>query len=234
MRKSIQEFLSEETSTPIVYGAFLRKGANRTNKALQVSISFHQRGEVSDNNTANPVADILSITQGELPSARTETAVLSVKLEQFNKLFAPTMGIDPLTSEDFEAADQDTVWIYGGSANLDAPAILASEFFGPSVGISVVESPSKNPYSRSQTPVINPSTGQVVPVIDENGEILYDEFYRHTEISTAPVRQSIREYVESPNPMEFTPSLTFQIQRAAESTRSNIGVGYGAVEEDEI
>lgn len=126
---------------------------NENSSKNQVSAQFIQRVAVPTEGTSNA---LIAIAQGgsqiEDPGFNKVTAIFS-----FNGDVAEKLGLKP--------GD------YFGDSNVKT----AREIFGTAVTIKVTENTAKNPLSTSQTPKINPTTGEV---LKSNGM----DIYRHTEL----------------------------------------------------
>lgn len=98
-------------------------------------------------------------------------------------------------------------------------AISADELYEMELGdlaIEEVESPTANPLASDHRPVSNPRTNANRIIYDENGEVLFDAIYQHTELVPAENENSqyIEDYVRLGDlAREFTTNLAQNIAK---------------------
>lgn len=98
-------------------------------------------------------------------------------------------------------------------------AISADELYEMNLGdlaIEEVESPTPNPLASDHRPISNPSTNTNRIVYDENGEVLFDAIYQHTELVPAVDENSqyIEDYVRlGDQAREYTTNLAQSIAK---------------------
>tara|TARA_B100002019_G_scaffold286076_1_gene295984 strand:+ start:1227 stop:1991 length:765 start_codon:yes stop_codon:yes gene_type:complete len=138
--------------------------ANARSTKNQVSVQFQQ--EIDGPVTASSLDSVMiALEQGTeaLGGKQRPTAIRSMSAEQAIKLLGAMEG----------------------SCNQEGDAIIyADDVYGFPTGIEVKENFEKNPYSASQQPKSNPSTGEVITAVNPaNGAHM--PVYRHTKLTAA-------------------------------------------------
>lgn len=126
----------------------------------------------------------------EKPTSEVNVNSLLISMEQGTEPLGNTTNVTALRSIN---ADKASVILGSreGDATMGSPVIEANAFYeklgfpeGTEFAIQVTEDFEKNPYSKTQSPKINPSTGEVVvatnPVTGTQMPV-----YRHTELVIA-------------------------------------------------
>jgi len=74
-----------------------------------------------------------------------------------------------------------------GKYSEDETIVTGEALFGEEVNIQVIENLTKNPYSTTQTPKINPDSGEVL-------EYKGDPIFRHTDLKAGNVTHSFLQH----------------------------------------
>jgi len=138
--------------------------ANTRSTKNQVSVQFQQ--EITGPVTSSSMDSVMiALEQGteSLGGTQRPTAIRSLSAEQAIKLLGAMEG----------------------SCNQEGDAVIfADDLYGFPTGIEVKEDFEKNPYSASQQPKSNPSTGEIVTAKNPaNGALM--PVYRHTKLTAA-------------------------------------------------
>lgn len=136
----------------------------------QMSVQFIQKIEKSTEGTANLLIGMAQ-GMGDL-SKNLVTTIFSFKID-----VAESLG---LSEKDYFESDE---------------VIKASDIFKTEVSIKVVENTTKNPLSMTQTPKINPVTGEVL-------EYKGKPIYRHTELVQGTLSKEDHVFLQHDNVVE--------------------------------
>jgi len=126
----------------------------------------------------------------ERPASAASTNSLLISLEQGTEALGNTTRVTALRSFNADKAAA----ILGsreGDATQGGETMFANDFYaqlgapaGTELAVQVTENFEKNPYSKTQTPKVNPSTGEVVMAHnDSTGTEM--PVYRHTDLVVA-------------------------------------------------
>ena len=143
---------------------------NQNSEKNQCSVQFQQQVEKPTSN--NSVEDVLiSIEQGSQGFGNTTnvTAIRSYNADRIAELLGSTIGdcTAPGATQHFA----DILYTMEDGTIVDT-------------GVEVTENFTKNPYSTSQTPKVNPKTGEIVTAVNPvNGALM--PVYRHTKLTSA-------------------------------------------------
>lgn len=144
---------------------------NTNSTKNQMTVQFQQAVErpANDAGTANSL--LISLEQGT-EALGTHTRVTALRSFDANKASAILQSRE-------------------GDATMGSPVIFAEDFYeklglpaGTQLSIQVTENFEKNPYSKSQTPKVNPSTGEMV-VATNPATGTQMPVYRHTDLVLA-------------------------------------------------
>ena len=126
----------------------------------------------------------------ERPDNQVSVNSMLISLEQGTEALGNTTNVTALRSFNADKASA----ILGsreGDATMGSPVLFASDFYeklglpaGVQLAIQVTENFDKNPYSKTQSPKVNPSTGEVVLATNPaTGTQM--PVYRHTDLVMA-------------------------------------------------
>ena len=150
----------------------IRKWWFNTNSTKnQISVQFQQAVERPANSASTVNSLLISLEQGT-EGLGTHTRVTALRS------FAADKAAAILGSRE-------------GDATMGSPVLFAEDFYvklglpaGTQLAIQVTENFTKNPYSKTQSPKVNPSTSEVVVATNpETGTQM--PVYRHTDIALA-------------------------------------------------
>jgi len=143
---------------------------NQNSDKNQCSVQFQQQVEKPTSN--NSVEDVLiSIEQGSQGYGNTTnvTAIRSYNADRIAELLGSTIG--DCTAPGAPQHFADILYTMEDGTIVDT-------------GVEVTENFTKNPYSTSQTPKVNPKTGEIVTAVNPiNGALM--PVYRHTKLTSA-------------------------------------------------
>lgn len=175
----------------------IRKWWFNTNSTKnQISVQFQQAVERPANSASTVNSLLISLEQGT-EGLGTHTRVTALRS------FAADKAAAILGSRE-------------GDATMGSPVLFAEDFYvklglpaGTQLAIQVTENFTKNPYSKTQSPKVNPSTSEVVVATNpETGTQM--PVYRHTDLVLAGSCEHTFIAAE-PQAKPAMPSLTQQI-----------------------
>jgi len=144
---------------------------------------------VNTNSTKNQIT-VQFQQEVERPASAANANSLLISIEQGTEALGNTTRVTSLRSFNADKAAA----ILGsreGDATMGSPVTFANDFYaklgapaGTELAVQVTENFEKNPYSNTQTPKVNPSTGEVVMAHnDATGTEM--PVYRHTDLVIA-------------------------------------------------
>lgn len=151
--------------------------------ALTTGKTVVRRWWVNPRSTKNQVS-VQFAQQIERPATASSIESKMIAFEQGTPELGNTTGVTAIRSLSAEQA----VKIFGameGTCYNDGDKLhYADDVYGFATGIEVVENFERNPYSSSQEPKVNPSTGEVVKALNPaTGTSM--PVYRHTKLTAA-------------------------------------------------
>ena len=157
--------------------------SNAYENALTTGKTVVRRWWVNPRSTKNQVS-VQYAQQIERPATASSVESKMIALEQGTPDLGNKTGVTAIRSLSAEQAVKIFGAMEGTCYNDGDKLYFADDIYGFATGIEVVENFERNPYSSSQEPKVNPSTGEVVKAFNSaTGTNM--PVYRHTKLTAA-------------------------------------------------
>lgn len=146
---------------------------NTNSSKNQVTVQFAQQVERPASSAADAASQLISLEQGTegISNTTTVTALRSIDATRAQAFFGSTEG-NAMQGGVVHMAN-DLYKSLGATADVD-------------LAIQITENFEKNPYSKTQTPKSNPSTGEVVTALNP-ATGTHMPVYRHTDLMLSKI-----------------------------------------------
>jgi len=146
---------------------------NTNSSKNQVTVQFAQQVERPASSAADAASQLISLEQGTegIGNTTTVTALRSIDADRAQAFFGSTEG-NAMQGGAVHMAN-DLYKSLGAAADVD-------------LAIQITENFEKNPYSKTQTPKSNPSTGEVVTALNP-ATGTHMPVYRHTDLMLSKI-----------------------------------------------
>jgi len=173
---------------------------------------------VNTNSTKNQMTVQFQQTV-ERPETATTSSNALISLEQGTEALGNTTSVTALRSFSIDRAAA-ILKSREGDATMGSPVYYADDFYaalgapqGTTLGIQVTENFTKNAYSRTQTPKVNPSSGEIVVATNPTTGTQMP-VYRHTDLVFA--HDCVHTFVAGETPVVATAPMGAQAQAGAQ------------------